>query len=141
MHGPPRFKHLRAPVALLVLATTTALNCANTTAPRLIEIVADGENSFHVVGEKSPIIRAKAGELLRLRITAHKGQEMARDGAVHALVVKKLRDDGWDFRLYEGSQEFTVTAPLQAGEYIGECTVKCGRGHDDMRLKLIVTPQ
>ena len=108
---------------------------------RLIEIVADGDNRFHVVGEKTPVVRAHPGEHLRLRITAHRGQEMGRDGAVHSLVVRKLRAEGWDFRLHEGTQEFAVDAPSQEGEYLAECTVKCGRGHDDMHLRLLVKQQ
>ena len=105
---------------------------------RLVEIVADSDNRFHVLGEKTPVIRTRPGERLRLRITAHRGEEIARDGAVHSLVVRKLREEGWDFRLQEGTQEFAINAPVQPGEYLAECTVKCGRGHDDMHLKLVV---
>jgi len=108
---------------------------------RLVEIIAESDNRFHVIGEKTPVIHARPGERLRLRITAHKGQEIARDGAVHSLVVRKLREQGWDLRLYEGTQEFTVNAPASSGEFLAECTVKCGPGHDDMRLKLLVKQQ
>ena len=100
-----------------------------------MEIIAESDNRFHVIGEKTPVIHARPGERLRLRITAHKGQEIARDGAVHSLVVRKLREQGWDLRLYEGTQEFTVNAPASSGEFLAECTVKCGPGHDDMRLQ------
>jgi hypothetical protein len=140
MHRSHPFVVLAVSMAAILLTTTVGADSPTTGQGRLIEIVADSENRFRVVGEKSPVIRAKPGELLRLRIAAHHGQEVSRDGAVHALVVKQLRDQGWDFRLYEGSQEFTVNAPTSPGEYVGECTVKCGRGHDDMRLKLIVKP-
>src|SRR5947209_16784205 len=84
--------------------------------PRLIEIVAQGDNRFQVIGEKTPIIRATAGERLRLRITAHRGQEMARDGAVHSLVIRELRTQGWDLRLHEGTQVFSLSAPASSGE-------------------------
>ena len=108
---------------------------------RLVEILADSDNRFHVLGEKTPVIRTRPGERLRLRITAHRGEEIARDGAVHSLVVRTLREEGWDFRLHEGTQEFAIVAPAQPGEYLAECTVKCGRGHDDMHLRLIVKQQ
>jgi heme/copper-type cytochrome/quinol oxidase subunit 2 len=38
----------------------------------------------------------------------------------------------------KGTQDYALTAPQQAGEYLIECRVKCGRGHDDMNMKLIV---
>jgi heme/copper-type cytochrome/quinol oxidase subunit 2 len=43
-------------------------------------------------------------------------------------------------RMKEGTQKFPVVAPSVPGEYLVECTVKCGKGHDDMRMKLVVTP-
>ena len=52
--------------------------------------------------------------------------------------VKKLRDQGWDIRLKEGTEDYPLVAPQAPGEYLVECTVKCGRGHDDMNMKLIV---
>ena len=106
---------------------------------RVIEVIADRDNTFKVPGEKKPVITAKAGEGLLLRITSHFGGEQARDGAEHSFVVKKLRDQGWDIRLKEGTGEYRVVAPQNPGEYLIECTVKCGRGHEDMNMKLIVT--
>jgi hypothetical protein len=106
--------------------------------PRLIEIVAAKDNTFRVLHEKSPVIRAKPGELLRLRITSERGSEQARDGATHSLVIRAVRDQGWDLRLYDGTKDYDVRAPETPAEYLVECTVKCGRGHDDMRMKLVV---
>jgi hypothetical protein len=106
---------------------------------RVIEVIADRDNTFKVAGEKKPVIKARAGEDLLLRITSHFGGEQARDGAEHSFVVKKLRDQGWDIRLKEGTGEYRVVAPQDHGEYLIECTVKCGRGHEDMNMKLIVT--
>jgi len=113
---------------------------AQTTAnqPRMIEVIADKDNTFKVLGERKPVIRLKAGEKVVLRIASHFGGEKARDNAVHSFVVKKLRDQGWDIRLYEGTRDFTLVAPGTPGEYEVECTVKCGRGHEDMKMKLIV---
>ena len=79
----------------------------------------------------------KSGERVTFRITSFFGGEKARDGSVHSFVVRKLRAQGWDVRLKEGVQEFTLTAPAP-GEYLIECTVECGSGHDDMNFKMVV---
>lgn len=107
-------------------------------SPRVIEVIADKNNTFKVPGEKKPIITVKPGEKIVLKITSYFGGEKASDGAQHSFVVKKLRDQGWDLRLWEGTKEYPLVAPQQTGEYLIECTVKCGRGHDDMNMKLIV---
>jgi len=124
--------------ALLLAAFATLSARAGALDPRLIEIVAAKDNTFRVLHEKSPVIRAKPGELLRLRITSERGSEQARDGATHSLVIRAVRDQGWDLRLYDGTKDYDVRAPETPAEYLVECTVKCGRGHDDMRMKLVV---
>jgi heme/copper-type cytochrome/quinol oxidase subunit 2 len=106
--------------------------------PRVIQIIADKDNTFKVPGESKPVITLQRGETVTLRITSHFGGEKSRDNYVHSFVVKKLRDEGWDLRLKEGTEDFTVTAPKAPGEYLAECTVKCGRGHDDMNMKVVV---
>lgn len=123
---------------LLLPAFVTLSARAGALDPRLIEIVAAKDNTFRVLHEKSPVIRARPGELLRLRITSERGSEQARDGATHSLVIRALRDQGWDLRLYDGTKDYDVRAPETPAEYLVECTVKCGRGHDDMRMKLVV---
>ncbi len=129
-------------VILIILALNlgAAVAFAADTAPRgrVIQVVADKDNTFKVPGEKRPVITVKPGESIVLRITSHFGGEQARDGSVHSLVVKKLRDQGWDIRLKEGTQDYVLVAPQQSGEYLIECTVKCGQGHDDMNMKLVV---
>jgi heme/copper-type cytochrome/quinol oxidase subunit 2 len=87
-------------------------------------------------GQKGPLV-LKAGEIVRFRVTSLFGGEKAHDGAVHSFVVRNLREKGWSVRLKEGVQEFTVTAP-KPGNYLIECTVECGKGHDDMNLKMVV---
>ena len=121
--------------ALMLVASPASVGGAE---GRLVEITAASDNTFHVAGEKSPVIRAYPGERLRLRVTSQRGTEAARDGAVHSLVIRSLRDQGWDIRLYEGTRDYEVRAPAGSGQYLLECTVKCGRGHDDMRMKLLV---
>jgi len=123
----------------VVLLASTVPASGNGSA-RLIQITADKDNLFKVPGQKNAAITVKAGEVLHLRITAHKGSEWAKDGAVHSFTINALKDQGWDLRLKEGVNEFTLVAPAEPGEYIIECTVKCGDGHDDMKMKMIVTP-
>jgi heme/copper-type cytochrome/quinol oxidase subunit 2 len=105
---------------------------------RVIEVIADRDNTFKVPGANKPVITLKPGETVIFRITSHFGGEQARDGAQHSFVAKKLRDQGWDTRLKEGTHDYSLVAPTQPGEYLVECTVKCGRGHDDMNMKLVV---
>src|SRR5437588_11103995 len=124
--------------ALLLPAFATLSARAGALDPRLIEIVAAKDNTFRLLHEKSAVIRAKPGELLRLRITSQRGSEQARDGATHSLVIRALRDQGWDLRLYDGTKDYDLKAPDVPAESLVECTVKWGRGHDDMRMKLIV---
>jgi hypothetical protein len=126
-------------IALLLAAVGSSTAFGNSSEPRVIEVVATSDNTFRVLHEKSPVIRAHPGEALRLRITSQRGSEVARDGATHSLVIRALRDQGWDLRLYDGTKDYDVKAPDTPAEYLVECTVKCGRGHDDMRMKLIVS--
>jgi|SRR5581483_183798 hypothetical protein len=123
---------------LFTLLLVAMAHCATATDARIIEIIAARDNTFLVAQSRSAVIRAHSGEPLRLRITAQRGGESARDGAIHSLVIRELREQGWDLRLHEGTHDYDVTAPATPGEYLIECTVKCGRGHDDMRMKLVV---
>lgn len=107
--------------------------------PRVINVIADKDNRYKVPGQANPVITVKKNEVIKLRITAHKATEWDKDGTVHSFTIKELKDQGWDLRLKEGVQEFTLVAPADPGEYQIECTVKCGDGHDDMKMKLIVT--
>ncbi len=107
---------------------------------RVIEVIADSDNQFKVPGQKKPVITLKAGEQIRLRITARKGPEWRKDGAVHSFTIVGLQDESWDLLLKEGAQEFVLTAPTEPGEYKVQCTVKCGLGHNEMRMKVLVVP-
>jgi heme/copper-type cytochrome/quinol oxidase subunit 2 len=108
--------------------------------PRTIDITADSDNRFKVAKQKNPVITMKVNEVVVLHITAHKGSEWdEKDSGIHTFTINALKDRGWDLRLKEGANKFTVVAPNQPGEYSVECTVKCGKGHDDMKMKLIVT--
>ena len=104
------------------------------------EIESTKDQTFVVKGMKKPVITAKAGESVTLRITAQKGTFQAKDGAVHGFTIKSLADQGWNIRLKEGTQEVTLKAPGKPGEYVIECTVPCGPHHGDQKMKLVVTP-
>jgi heme/copper-type cytochrome/quinol oxidase subunit 2 len=115
-------------------------SAAGPTPSRTIELIADKDNKFKFPdGQKGPVT-LKSGEVVKFRITSYFGGEKAKDGALHSFVVRKLRDNdpAWSVRLKEGVQEFAVTAP-KPGNYLIECTVECGPGHDNMNLKLVVT--
>jgi heme/copper-type cytochrome/quinol oxidase subunit 2 len=121
-----------------VLSGFAVAGCPTTPQPRIIQVTADKDNLFKVPGQNKPVIVMKPGEKAIFRITSHFGGEKAKDDAVHSFVIKKLRDQGWDVRLKEGTEDIPLVAPQETGEYKIECTVKCGRGHDDMNMKLIV---
>ena len=103
---------------------------------RTVEMLADKDNRFKLANGGTTLT-LKAGETVRFKVTSLFGGEKARDGSVHSFVVRKLRDKGWSVRLKEGLQEFTLTAP-PPGNYLIECTVECGHGHDTMNFKMVV---
>jgi hypothetical protein len=96
--------------AALCLSGAVSLAAAGGAA-RTVEIIADKDNTFKVVGGQNGPLTLKAGEVVNFKITSLFGGEKARDGAVHSFVVRSLRDKGWSVRLKEGVQEFTLTAP------------------------------
>ena len=128
-------------ILLLFLALVQAFSKpAGAADEKVWEVVATKDQTFVVKGEKKPVITVKVGQPVHLRITAEKAAEMAKDGSVHSFTIKQLADQGWNIRLKEGTQEYTLAAPSKAGEYVIECAVKCGPGHADQRMKLMVQP-
>lgn len=110
--------------------------------PRVIELTADKDNLFKVSGQKAkqPVITVKAKEVIKFKITAHvrDAEFVQKDGAIHSFTITALKDQGWDVRLKEGMNEFVLVAPGKTGAYEVACTVKCGKGHDDMKMKMVV---
>jgi hypothetical protein len=111
------------------------------TGPRTIAILADHDSRYKIDGKANPTLHLKAGEEVRLVITAVKAKSQNRDGSVHGFAL--LRKDGskvtdWDLLLKPGVQEFTLRAPAEPGEYRVVCTVICSSGHEDMQMKVIV---
>jgi heme/copper-type cytochrome/quinol oxidase subunit 2 len=112
--------------------------------PRVIEVLADRDSRYKIAGQKQPVIAVKAGEPITLRITANKAKSRNRDGSIHGFTLLRAKDrqpvDGWDLLLKPGTQEFTLTAPSEAGEYVVICTVICSHDHEQMNMKFLVEP-
>ena len=128
-------------VVALLLAAIVPLVHTLAQEPRVIQITADHDNKFKVPGQKQPVITVKAKEVIKFRVTAHKGVESdpKYPGCAHSFTIKELKNQGWDVCLKEGMNEFVLVAPSKPGDYKIECMDKCGKGHDDMNMKMIVT--
>jgi heme/copper-type cytochrome/quinol oxidase subunit 2 len=110
----------------------------------LIELTADSDSRYKIAGQRTPEITVKAGEQVLLRVTAHRGKSWNRDGSIHGFTLLRAKDrtkvDGWDLLFKPGTQEFTLTAPSEPGEYVVVCTVICSEDHEGMHMKLTVLP-
>ena len=111
---------------------------------RVIEVTADRDSRYKIAGMRVPEITVKAGEQIRLRVTARKGKSWNRDGSIHGFSLLHARDrakvEGWDLLFKPGTQEFLMTAPTEPGEYVAVCTVICSEEHEGMHLKFTVLP-
>lgn len=111
---------------------------------RVIEILADKDSRYKIAGEKTPEISVKAGEQVLLRITARKAKSHNRDGSIHGFSLLRAKDRSkvpdWDLLLKPGTQEFTMTAPQEPGDYVVVCTVICSEDHEGMSMKFVVEP-
>jgi hypothetical protein len=111
---------------------------------RIIEILADHDSRYKIAGRKEPLITAKPGEELTLRVTARKAKTQNRDGSIHGLTLLRAKDkkpvDGWDLLLKPGTQDFEMVAPNEPGEYIIECTVICSPDHEGMNMRFVIEP-
>ncbi len=105
----------------------------------VIEIIA-GNDGFKVPGKKKPEFTVKADSVVRLRITAEKGEAWRKDQVVHTFTIKELIDQGWHLIFKEGTHEFMLTAPSQPGKYRVDCMVYCGEIHQDMFMIMTVIP-
>lgn len=134
------------PVLLAALTFGCTWNGVAQTAPqgRVIEILADHDSRFKIEGQKRPVITVKAGEQITLRIMAKKAKNLNRDGSIHGFSLLRAKDrkpvPEWDFLLKPGSQEFTLAAPSEAGEYVVVCTVICSQDHEGMNMRFVVLP-
>ena len=126
-----------APVLVALFATPVPTFAQ---APKVWEVIAAKDNTFRVVGQKKAVITVKAGQVVKVKVIGEKGQEWDKNGAVHSFTVNDLKDQGWDAQIKEGVNQLTLVAPSTPGQYEIICAVKCGEGHDDMKMTLVVTP-
>jgi hypothetical protein len=110
----------------------------------VIELTADRDSRYKIVGLRTPEITVKAGEQVLLRVTANRGKSWNRDGSIHGFSVLRAKDrtrvEGWDLQYKPGKQEFILTAPAEPGEYVVVCTVICSEEHEGMHMKFTVLP-
>lgn len=131
---------------LSVVACALVVVCASTVHAqvRIIELTADKDSRYKIVGMRVPEITVKAGEQILLRVTARKAQSWNRDGSIHGFTLLRAKDrtkvEGWDLLFKPGTQEFSITAPGEPGEYVAVCTVICSEEHEGMHMKVIVLP-
>ncbi len=141
---PEREINLRLPAAMIVFLVSCSWAQNSQSLSRVIEILADHDSRFKMEGQKQPLITAKAGEQIKLRITAKKAKNLNRDGSIHGFTLLRAKDrkpvPDWDFLLKPGIQEFTVVAPNDPGEYVVVCTVICSQDHEGMNMKFVVLP-
>jgi heme/copper-type cytochrome/quinol oxidase subunit 2 len=136
------------PSGLLAWQAISSVPCGWAQNPqppaRVIEILADHDSRYKIQGQKQPSITVKAGELITLRITAKKAKTLNRDGSIHGFSLLRAKDrqpiPEWDFLLKPGTQEFTLAAPGEPGEYIVVCTVICSLDHEGMNMRFVVLP-
>ena len=111
---------------------------------RLIELTADRDSRYRINGQRIPEITMKAGEQVRLRVTARRAKSWNRDGSIHGFTLLRAKDrskvEGWDLLFKPGTQEFVLTAPAEPGEYEAVCTVICSEDHEGMHLRVTVLP-
>lgn len=144
MHRPNRGTILNL-IGVITLVLLPAIVFGQ--APRVIDITMTKDNKFRCPGQKGdPVINLKAGEVVKLRFTSFKGPEFEKDGTAHDFTIKEFKDQGWSVRVKGGDKEpvvkeFTLVVPSKPGEYMAGCyNVKCGKGHEQMLAKIVVTP-
>ncbi len=127
-------------IGVLIAACLPAL-----AQPRVIEILADKDSRYKIIGQRGePVIEMKAGESIILKFTAVRAKTWNRDGSIHGFVLLRASDrnkvPGWNLLLRPGTQEFSMTAPSQPGDYIALCTVICSDDHEGMQMRIKVVP-
>jgi heme/copper-type cytochrome/quinol oxidase subunit 2 len=129
-----------------VISLLLSAAVAQSPAPhaRVIEVLADKDSRYKIMGQRKPEITAKAGERILLKITARKGKTWNRDGTIHGFTLLRARDrskvEGWSLLLKPGDQQFEMTAPSEPGDYVVVCTVICSEEHEGMNMKFTVVP-
>jgi|HubBroStandDraft_1064217.scaffolds.fasta_scaffold10363_5 hypothetical protein len=143
---PARTAALQLLVVTLIATAPLSLRLFAQQPPEhLIEILADHDSRYKIAGQDKPVVTVTAGEAIRLRITAIKAKNHARDGSIHGFALLRASDHvpvpDWDLLLKPGTQDFSLTAPDEPGEYLVVCTVICSANHEQMTMKFIVEPR
>ena len=111
---------------------------------RVIELLADRDSRYKMLGQRTAEITVKAGESVLLRVTARRGKTWNRDGSIHGFALLRAKDrtkvEGWNLLFRPGTQEFHLIAPSEPGKYIVVCTVICSEDHEGMNMKFTVLP-
>jgi len=81
-------------------------------------------------------ITVKAGQVVKLKITGKKDTN-ADNGITHTWTISELNID---FKIKEGSNNFSFVAPDSEGTYTVLCTNGCGDKCESMTMKLVVKP-
>ncbi len=135
---------LRLLVAVTAVSSTCGWGQSTQSQARVIEILADHDSRYKIKDQRRPVITVKTGEQINLRITAKKAKNLNRDGSIHGFSLLRAKDrkpvPDWDFLLKPGTQEFTVAAPSEPGEYLVVCTVICSQDHEGMNMRFVVLP-
>ena len=128
----------------LVIGAILAVKLSGQGMPRVIELTADRDSRYKIVGMRTPEITVTAGEQVVLRVTANRAKTWNRDGSIHGFTLLRAKDrsrvEGWDLLFKPGKQEFVLTAPKEPGEYVVVCTVICSEEHEGMHMKFTVLP-
>lgn len=135
---------LRLLVAVTAVSSMYGWVQSTQSQARVIEVLADHDSRYKIKDQKQPVITVKTGEQINLRITAKKAKNLNRDGSIHGFSLLRAKDrkpvPDWDFLLKPGTQEFTVAAPSEPGEYVVVCTVICSQDHEGMSMRFVVLP-
>lgn len=127
---------------LLLFAMQTASADVTKALPvHTVNLIADHNSVFRVLGEKNGQMELVAGEPVHLHVDARKGKSMNRDGSVHGLLLlnsQRKPTPGWDLLFKPGVHEMELIAPTEPGLYEAVCTVICSTQHEEMKLQVVV---
>jgi len=140
----PRPRQLASPVRTLLTLLGLLFPTYATEQVHVIELLADKDSRYKIGAEINPQITVKAGESILLRVTARKAKSWNRDGSIHGFALLRAKDRSkvadWDLLLRPGTQEFSLVAPAEPGDYEAVCSVICSEDHEGMHLKFVVVP-
>jgi heme/copper-type cytochrome/quinol oxidase subunit 2 len=128
---------------MLIRSACLCLALPSVVQVHTIEILADKDSRYKIAGQPTPLVVLKAGEKVVLRFTAVRAKTWNRDGSIHGFALLRASDRskvaGWNLLLRPGTQEFTLTAPTEPGQYEALCTIICSDDHEGMHMRVVVT--